>query len=453
VRGHNHTYFLIAAVSAVAAVVLIGCGGGGSTTTASTTFPVTGTITSTGGSVTNGVATVTVPGGALSTPTTIAIQVATGYLSDTRLVANTVFSINGNGITFVQPVTISIVYTTANLPTGGVESSLALFKLVSNAWTQVTGSHVDTVNKIVTGADTSLGTYAVFATVINSTTTTPSTVSVMFTSNRPAAYTTPNLYTVNANATGLLQLTNLLQGQSVSSGFFKPDGTMIVYTLQISGGSYIDVMTPTGSGQTTLVGGDFKPNGLLTNNHNAEYSADGTKIVFASDRSGEDEIYTMNADGSSVTALTQNFPNGDQMGPVSFTRSGQIAFAYTYNGATTYFLVNADGTNLTQVAAGSLSLLAWWSYSPNGANIVYTQTTNATYDVYVATSSGASPTKITTLAATAIHKVRYSHDGTKILFDAAIGSANPDVYAVNPDGTGLLNLTNNTASDLFMDAH
>jgi Tol biopolymer transport system component len=39
-------------------------------------------------------------------------------------------------------------------------------------------------------------------------------------------------------------------------------------------------------------------------NRAAEFSPDGTKIVFVSNRSGSDEIYTCNADGSNLLQLT-----------------------------------------------------------------------------------------------------------------------------------------------------
>ncbi len=444
---------LAAAVLALLALLVgIGCGSGGGS--GFTTPPVTTTIDTTGGSVTTGNATLAVPAGAVSGPTLISVQPASSYLADTRIVKSTVYSFDANGVTFVQPVTIRIQYSTANMPTGAVESSLALFKLVSNSWTQVSSSSLDTTNKVVTGTDTTLGIYAVLATTINSTGGgTTSAVSVLFTSDRAAAYVTPNLYTVNGDGTGLKPLTNLLQGESVSSGFFKPDGTLIVFTKQTSGGSDLDIMNSDGTALTTLIGGDTRPDGTRAHYHDAEFSADGTKIVYASDRTGADELYIMNSDGTNVKELTQNSTVGDQMGPVSFTRTGQISVTFLLNGTTTYYLINADGTGLTQVNGGALTLLPWWNYSPAGTSIVYTKAVNGVYDIYVAKPDGSSATKLTTLSATAIRKTRYSHDGSKILFDAALSGGNPDVYAINPDGTGLLNLTNNAASDRFMDAH
>ena len=48
----------------------------------------------------------------------------------------------------------------------------------------------------------------------------------------------------------------------------------------------------------------------LTNNPASDYlpswSPDGSKIVFHSDRDGNNEIYVMNADGSNQTNITNN---------------------------------------------------------------------------------------------------------------------------------------------------
>jgi TolB protein len=44
----------------------------------------------------------------------------------------------------------------------------------------------------------------------------------------------------------------------------------------------------------------------------ANWSPDGTQIVFSSDRDGNYEIYFMNADGSGQTRLTDN-PAGDEI--------------------------------------------------------------------------------------------------------------------------------------------
>jgi hypothetical protein len=186
-------------LASLALPTVIGCG---SSSSSSVTFPSTATITSSGGSVTSGNATLSVPASAVSSPTLISVQATTSYTADSRIVSGTIYTFDANGTTFVQPVTISITYATANLPTGAVTSSLTLFKLVSSVWTQVTNSSVNITTQVVTGTDTTLGTYAILATSTTGTGTTGTTdsnSSALFASHLAAADTTPNLGTVTPN--------------------------------------------------------------------------------------------------------------------------------------------------------------------------------------------------------------------------------------------------------------
>ena len=73
------------------------------------------------------------------------------------------------------------------------------------------------------------------------------------------------------------------------------------------------------------------------------------EIVFSSNRDGNDEIYEMNADGSSQTRLTNNtvkdwFPKWSPDGE-------KIAYLSSVNGNAQLFVMNKDGSNQTQVTA------------------------------------------------------------------------------------------------------
>src|SRR5688572_3044429 len=77
-------------------------------------------------------------------------------------------------------------------------------------------------------------------------------------------------------------------------------------------------------------------------------SADeGDRIVFASDRLGNFEIYVMNADGSSPVNLTNNaaqdfFPNWSPDGK-------RIVFARGSGSLRELYVMNANGTNQTRL--------------------------------------------------------------------------------------------------------
>ena len=73
--------------------------------------------------------------------------------------------------------------------------------------------------------------------------------------------------------------------------------TRIVFTSKRTGNNEIFTMNPDGSGVTQL-----------TSNGSSDifpvWSPDGTRIVFQTDRDGQSEVYVMNADGSNQTRLT-----------------------------------------------------------------------------------------------------------------------------------------------------
>ena len=87
-------------------------------------------------------------------------------------------------------------------------------------------------------------------------------------------------------------------------------------------------------------------------------SAKGT-IAFHSDRDGDGEIYVMNADGSGVTQLTFN-PFND-FAPAWSPVAKQIAFTTDRDGNDEIYVMNADGTGVTRLTnnAGHNFLPAW----------------------------------------------------------------------------------------------
>jgi Tol biopolymer transport system component len=77
------------------------------------------------------------------------------------------------------------------------------------------------------------------------------------------------------------------------------------------------------------------------NNFNPCWSPDGKKVVFNSDRDGNNEIYVMDADGSNVKRLTTNAASDYDP---SWGPDGRIAFVSERGQSPDIFVMNADGT-------------------------------------------------------------------------------------------------------------
>jgi phospholipase C len=182
----------------------------------------------------------------------------------------------------------------------------------------------------------------------------------------------------------------------------------------------------------------------LTNRPGADigpaWSPDGTQLAFSSNRTGNYEIYFMNADGTGVTQLTSD-PAGDTQ-PAWSPDGHQIAFTSVREGNAEVYVVNADGTGLTNFTNNPASDRdpAW---SPDGASIAFTSDRGGNEDVYVGT--GTSVTNLTNHTGDD-GDAAWSPSGSKIAFTAT-RDGNREVYAMNPDGSGQTNLTNDAAAD------
>jgi len=99
----------------------------------------------------------------------------------------------------------------------------------------------------------------------------------------------------------------------------------------------------------------------------ASYSPDGSKIVFNSDRGGNQQLYVMDADGSNVERIS--FGKGRYATPVWSPRGDYIAFTKMANGAFYIGVMAPDGSGERLLADGFLVEGPTWS--PNGRVLMF----------------------------------------------------------------------------------
>lgn len=95
---------------------------------------------------------------------------------------------------------------------------------------------------------------------------------------------------------------------------------------------------------------------------------DTAKIVFASTRDGDWEIYTMNTDGGQQMRLTQNF--ADDFNPVWSPTGEEILFVSDRDGVHDLYLMDADGSNVRRVFKKPAHR-EHPTWSPDGKRIAY----------------------------------------------------------------------------------
>jgi lysophospholipase L1-like esterase len=113
-----------------------------------------GAVVSTSGltfSAQSGAVTVAIPAGALTASKNVTVAPAQSPPTTNRLMPGTAFEFGPNGITFAQPVTLTIKYNPSNLAAGSPEAALKLYEAVGTDWQLVTGSTADVTAHTVSG--------------------------------------------------------------------------------------------------------------------------------------------------------------------------------------------------------------------------------------------------------------------------------------------------------------
>ncbi|PKO14469.1 MAG: hypothetical protein CVU39_14540 [Chloroflexi bacterium HGW-Chloroflexi-10] len=197
----------------------------------------------------------------------------------------------------------------------------------------------------------------------------------------------------------------------------------------------------------------------LTNNpaddSNPTWSPDSQKIAFTSNRDNEAnlEIYLMNADGSDPTRLTTN---GAGFGFFAFSPDGQkIAYAsfdpFTADLASmtadqTIYIINTDGSNRIQLTTNHTYMINMgFSWSSDGQKIIYVSIRDGKSGIYEINSDGSGENVLTN---NYDYSFNCSRNGKKIAFTSQ-RDGNPEIYVMNADGSHQTRLTSNPTNDSY----
>ena len=124
----------------------------------------------------------------------------------------------------------------------------------------------------------------------------------------------------------------------------------------------------------------------------AAYSPDGSRIVYASNRDGNFELYVVDADGQNHTRVTMTTANEAEPG---WTPDGeQIVYQSDGSGGLQIWIMNADGSNQRALTEGTAANLEP-AVSPDGSKIVFTSVRDDNYEVYVMNFDGSDQQNIT----------------------------------------------------------
>lgn len=213
---------------------------------------------------------------------------------------------------------------------------------------------------------------------------------------------------------------------AAASAAATPPGTngRLAFSSNRSGQQEIYVANADGSGRTALGAPGSSP----------QWSPDGRRIAFGSSRDGNNEIYVMNADGSDQTRLTFNT---DYDSRPQWTADGsQLVFTRVVNGNWEIFRMNADGTN--EVDLTNDPAVDWsQATSPQGKKVVFTREENGVGHLFVMTTDGKNLKRLTSTAAYDAYP-SWSPSGNLIAFTRDPG----ELWVMASDGSGAHQVTN-----------
>jgi TolB protein len=168
----------------------------------------------------------------------------------------------------------------------------------------------------------------------------------------------------------------------------------------------------------------------------------GDKIVFATTRDGNWEIYIMNSDGSEQTRLTNNVAMDIE--PWLSANGTKVVFSSDRDGNKDIYVMNSDGTGTTRLTDNAASD-QWGRWSPDGNKIVFDSWRDGNQEIYVMSADGSNQIRLTNNGATDGGPT-WSPDGTKIAF-LSTRDGDDEIYTMNSDGSNQINVSNTDSND------
>jgi Tol biopolymer transport system component len=222
-------------------------------------------------------------------------------------------------------------------------------------------------------------------------------------------------------------------------GTWSPDASQISFASNDSGSWRVFVMDPDGGNLTMVT--DFS-------SAVASWFPSGDRLLFNSDSQGEPpdvpDLYAMNLDGSDLVQIIDVNDVADYAGVVS-PDGTQIAFTSDRTGREEIFVANVDGSGVTQLtdeADGNYGP----DWSPDGTQILFTAVRGPSAYIYVMDADGSNLMALTDSGAD--NDPAWSPDGTQIVFVSG-RSGIPAIWIMDADGGNAVALTEDDAADLL----
>ena len=226
---------------------------------------------------------------------------------------------------------------------------------------------------------------------------------------------------LNSNQTADFEALEVCQGGNcVKNGKIAYVSNDEIYTIN-----------PDGTNETNITNNasiDGEPN----------YSPNGSSIVFSTNRDGNFEIYRMTGNGGNLVRLTNN--STEDSLPYYSPEGLSIVFVSNRDGNNEIYKMNADGSNQVRLTNDSASDSSP-AVSPNGLKIIFisSRSGNGNEKIFSMNSDGSNQQVLSDAPTISpcYNRLDYSPDGSKIIFGFSpdCGTTHPSVWSMNSNGS------------------
>jgi Tol biopolymer transport system component len=164
------------------------------------------------------------------------------------------------------------------------------------------------------------------------------------------------------------------------------------------------------------------------NDVNPDWSSDGSRLVFQSDRSGKWQVYEMDLSTFQIRLLSDG--KGNDMDPTYSPDDSRIAFRSDRDGAKSQiYIMQADGKNPTAISdkGGYATNHSW---SPDNHLIAYQSDLDGDLDIYVYDTSTGKTRKLTNNSI-ADYAPTWRCATDQVIFTSDI-NGQPDIFEAKP---------------------
>jgi len=170
---------------------------------------------------------------------------------------------------------------------------------------------------------------------------------------------------------------------------FSPDGQQVIYTSSANGCCRIFIANVNGTGFRPI-----SPPGYIDAEPKIN-PKNGRDIAFSSDRSGHEQVYTMNIDGGGIERLTDG--QGEASNPAWSPDGRTLAFAWTRGymaGKFNVFLMNVATRSYIQLTHDE-GRNENPVFAPDGVHLAFSSDRNGSEQIYTMLADGSAVQKLT----------------------------------------------------------